>query len=58
VANTPTEKRERPWRLMVLVVVGIVLLLMAVALWSEREDARTLPAGELEGVEEGFEGPL
>jgi hypothetical protein len=49
---------QRPWRNLVLAIVIIIVALLALALWSEREDARRLPPAEMEGVEEGFDGPL
>jgi hypothetical protein len=51
-------RRERPWQILVTAIIFVVLLLLAFALWSEREDARRLPPERLEGVEEGFEGPV
>jgi len=43
---------RRPWRNLILAFVGLMLALLALALWSEREDARRLPPGEMEGAEE------
>lgn len=56
--NRSVSSRQRPWRLLVLAVVIMIGGLLALALWSEREDARRLPPDELQGVEEGFGGPL
>jgi hypothetical protein len=40
--------RNRAWGWMVAVFVVVVLLIFVFAMWSEREDARRLPAEELE----------
>jgi len=48
----------RPWRRLILILILIVLGLLALALWSEREDAQRLPPDRMEGVEEGFQGPV
>jgi hypothetical protein len=58
MAEPAAGRGQRHWRLLILVVVGFIVLLLAIALWSEREDARNLPPEDLEGVEEGFEGPV
>jgi Tfp pilus assembly protein PilX len=50
--------RQRPWRLLVLAMVIIVLVLFGLALWSEREDAERLSPADIQGTEEGFQGPL
>jgi len=36
---------NRPWRVLVLVVIAFLLLLLAFALWSEEEDARNTLSG-------------
>lgn len=58
MASSTDPTGQRHWRLLVMVVVVLVLALFAIALWSEREDAQTLPAEQMEGAEEGFDGPL
>jgi hypothetical protein len=53
-----TTRRERPWKVLVTVIAVLFLVFLAFAFWSEREDARRLDPEALEGVEEGFDGPL
>jgi uncharacterized iron-regulated membrane protein len=43
----PTPSR-RGWSWLVGIVAILVLLIMAFAMWSEREDAQRLPAEDLE----------
>jgi hypothetical protein len=58
MAEPRNPASRRPWRNLILVIVLIVLALLALALWSEREDARRLPPEQMEGVEETFQGPV
>ncbi len=53
--DNPPRGARRPWSVIVAAVAVIFLILLALAMLSEREDAQVLPAGELEGVEEPFE---
>lgn len=45
------ERRQRPWRLLVSAVIVVIVVMLALAMWSEREDARRLPAEEMQGRE-------
>jgi hypothetical protein len=58
MAERVDSANRRPWRNLVLVIVLIILALLALALWSEREDARRIPGEQMEGVEETFQGPV
>jgi hypothetical protein len=39
---------RRTWNWLVGIVAVVFLLIMAIAMWSEREDAQRLPAEDLE----------
>jgi uncharacterized iron-regulated membrane protein len=44
----PTQGPRRPWAWLVGAVLVIFLAVMALGMWSEREDARRLPAEEVD----------
>ena len=48
MAEPPGIGPQRPWRVMVLVVIALILLMFAFALWSENEDLESLPAEQIE----------
>lgn len=52
MASNPPRGRGRPWTIVVVALVVFFLAMIALALWSEREDARVLGPEELEGVEQ------
>jgi hypothetical protein len=58
MADSVDPGSRGPWRKLVLVVALLILGLLALALWSERDDALRLPPEEMEGVEETIQGPV
>jgi flagellar biosynthesis/type III secretory pathway M-ring protein FliF/YscJ len=50
--ENPPRTGQRPWAMLVAAVVVLFLIVVALAMWSEREDARRLPPEELEPVEQ------
>jgi uncharacterized iron-regulated membrane protein len=47
-AGRPPRSGHRTWGWLVAAVAIVFLLVMAFAMWSEREDAQRLPASDLE----------
>ncbi len=52
MASNPPRTGGRPWAIVVAALVVIFVLIVLLAMLSEREDARVLPPGEMQGVEQ------
>ncbi|CAN5528611.1 hypothetical protein BH24GEM3_BH24GEM3_06020 [soil metagenome] len=52
MATNPPRTGRRSWGIVVAALVVIFVLMLLVAMLSEREDSRVLGPAELEGVEE------
>ncbi len=57
MATVPPRAGRRTWKILIGVMVVVFLILLALAMLSEREDARVLPPDELEPVEEPYAPP-
>lgn len=51
-SSPPPQRGRRTWSILVGMLVVLFLLIIAFGMLSEREDARVLPPGEMEGREQ------